>query len=161
MEFFVTRRRILKTALLWLGAGGLAACSAPPTALAQLEQAEQQWAKKQVSQYRLEVLVVNSVWSAQSHTLTVRNNAAVESGARCIPAPTQGGKCEVKPFTPETYWVPGLFARARSVLQGEQAQWIKVTYDPTYAYPSQISYNNPKIIDGDWAWRVTLFEVLP
>jgi hypothetical protein len=56
--------------------------------------------------------------------------------------------------------VPGLFGTARTRSSGDQAKWLKITYDPTYGYPSQISFTNPNILDADWSVRVTGFEVL-
>jgi hypothetical protein len=140
----------------------LAACSVSPTTTpaSPLDQSEQAWSRQNIASYRIEVLVVQSVWHAQSHQITVRNNQVVDTTASCIPAPTEAGKCEVKAFNAEDYVVPGLFARARKHTEGEQAQWTKVTYDPTYGFPRQISFDDPGVVDEDWTWRVTAFEVL-
>ena len=125
-----------------------------------LDQAEQKWTGQNITNYRMEVLVVNSIWHAQSHQIIVQSNAVAESTARCIPAPGEAGTCEVRAYSAEEYTIPGLFAQARSQIQSQQAQWIKITYDPTYGFPSQISFDNPNIIDEDWTWRVTMFEAL-
>ena len=145
----------LLVSLAWIAV----ACNSNP-AKAELVEAEKIWTGKNIPSYQIEVLVVESTWHAQYHKITVRENAVVESSARCIPAPAELGTCEVKTYTVEKYTVSGLFAQAQSRLESEYAQWIKISYDPIYGFPSQISFNNPDIIDGDWAWRVTAFEIL-
>jgi hypothetical protein len=125
-----------------------------------LDQREQAWLEQNISNYRIEVLVVRSVWHAQSHRLTVRNGQVQEATADCIPAPTEAGTCEVEEFDPEEYTVAGLFRRAQAQMQSEYAQWVTIAYDPSYGFPQQISYNHPDIIDEDWSWRVTDFEAL-
>jgi hypothetical protein len=126
----------------------------------QLDQAEQKWTGQNITNYRLEVLVVSSIWHVQSYQIIVKNNAVAESTARCIPAPAEAGTCEVRAYTAEEYMIPGPFAQVRSHMQSQQSQWIKITYDPTYGFPSQISFDNPDIVDEDWTWRVTTFEAL-
>jgi hypothetical protein len=148
--------------LLCLWAELLAACRASPTAppISQLDQSEQAWSGQNIASYRIEVLVVQSVWHAQSHQITVRDNQVVDAAASCTPAPTEAGRCDVKAFNAEDYIVPGLFAQARKQTQGQQAQWTRVTYDPTYGFPRQISFDDPNAVDEDWMWRVTAFEAL-
>ena len=135
--------------------------AATPDPTSQLEQAELRWKGQKITNYRIEVLVVDSVWNAQAHQIMVQNNAVVNATAYCIPAPTEAGKCKVRSFTAEEYTIPGLFAQARANLKSQQVQWIEITYDPTYGFPSQITFDNPDIIDEDWTWRVTSFETLP
>jgi hypothetical protein len=170
MNSSVVLRRMKKQPLVILVLASLVwiavACnsgSAPtpmPTLTTQLDQAEKKWTGQNITNYRMEVLVVSSIWHAQSHQIIVQNNAVVESTARCIPAPIEAGTCEVRAYTAEEYTIPGLFAQARSQIQSQQAQWIKITYDPTYGFPSQISFDNPNIVDEDRTWRVTTFEPL-
>jgi hypothetical protein len=130
-----------------------------PTPTEQLDQAEQKWAEQGITRYRIEVLVV-SIWHAQSHQITVQNNQVVDAQARCIPAPMELGACEVRANTAEDYIVPGLFALARSEIQSEQAAWVQITYHPSYGFPSQVSFDDPELVDEDWGWRVTAFEVV-
>jgi hypothetical protein len=147
-------------ALLTL-AGSLACTLASRvSATRSLDQREQAWLEREIDDYRIEVLVVRSVWHAQSHRLTVRNGQVQEATADCIPAPTEAGTCEVEEFDPEEYTVAGLFREAQAQVQSEFAQWVSIAYDPGYGFPQQISYNHPDIIDEDWSWRVTAFEVL-
>ena len=129
---------------------------------AQLEQAEQKWVAQDITSYRIEVLVVNSIWHAQSHQILVQNMTVAQATARCVPASIETGSCEVRPYTAEDYTVLGLFTQARSQVQSQPAEWITITYDDaTYGFPSQISFDNPDIVDEDWTWRVTIFEVYP
>ena len=135
------------------------ACSSNP-AKTEFAKAEKTWVGENISSYQIEVLVMESTWHAQYHKITVHENAVIESSARCIPAPAELGTCEVKAFSAEEYTIPGLYAQARSRLESEYAQWIKISYDPIYGFPNRISFNNPDMIDGDWAWSVTAFEIL-
>lgn len=151
------RPSFLILALLWLLA---TACTSAATPIRQLEQAEQQWTEQSINHYRLELLVVRSIWHAQTHYITVRDNQVIETEASCVPAPMEFGECEVEVYAAESYTIPALFDFARSELQGQNAQWLNVTYDPTYGYPSHISYNHPEILDEDWSWQVRSFERL-
>jgi hypothetical protein len=125
-----------------------------------VDQAELKWRQQSVASYRIEVLEVNSIWHSQAYTITIRNGQIVDSSTHCVPAPAEGGKCKVEAFDPNTYTVPGLFGAARARAADEQAKWLKITFDSTYGYPNQISYDNPDILDEDWLVRVTTFEVL-
>ena len=153
---------LLLVPLLWIAVSCNSGSAPTPMSksMTQLDQAEQKWTNQNITSYRMEVLVVNSIWHAQSHQIIVQNNAVAESTARCIPAPMEAGTCEVRAYTAEEYTVPSLFAQARSQIQGQQIQWIKITYDPTYGFPNQISFDNLNIIDEDWTWRVMIFEAL-
>lgn len=121
---------------------------------------EQRWLGQGIPSYRIEVLVVNSIWHAQTHQIVVRNNQVESARASCVPAPMENGECKLQDFNADDYTIEGLFAKARKELQDPNSQWVKVTYDPTYGYPSQITFDQPEVMDDDWAWRVTAFEVL-
>ncbi len=142
--------------------GLLAACEVAPEASVtpSVEQREQVWLEQNITAYRIEVLVIRSVWHAQSHQITIQNGQVESATASCVPAPTEAGKCEVEDFDAEDYTVAGLFRKAHAQAQSQYAAWATITYDPTYGFPQQISYNHPEMIDEDWSWRVTAFEVL-
>jgi hypothetical protein len=140
--------------LVWL----IAACGAAP--LKQLEQAEQTWTSQGITSYRIEVREVRSIWHAQTYTIIVENNQITDAQAQCIPAPSESGTCEVQAYEAEDYLVPALFSRARSELQGPRAVSVKITYDPTYGFPSAISIDDPEALDDDWSLGVTSFEVI-
>ncbi len=125
-----------------------------------VEQMERAWLEHKVVSYRIEVRVINSIWHAQTHQIIVRDNQIESATASCIPAPIEAGKCEVKAFNAEDYTVVGLFKKARSEAASRQATLAKITYDATYHFPQQMSYNDPNMVDEDWSWRVTAFEVL-
>ena len=76
------------------------------------------------------------------------------------PGPTENGKCEVQPFDVEEYTVPALFELARSMAQFDEGKWTEIEFDPTYGYPTSISYDHPEILDEDSYWGVQSFEVL-
>ncbi len=125
-----------------------------------VDQMEQAWLDQKITSYRIEVLVIHSIWHAQSHQITVRDNQIESATAACIPAPIEAGKCKVETFNAEDYTVAGLFRKARSEAQSHKATPTKITYDSTYHFPQQISYDDPKMVDEDWSWGVTAFEVL-
>lgn len=131
-----------------------------PTLSAKIDKAEQKWQEQGIQSYRIEVLYAKSTWHAQYHQIAVRNGEVVEESAYCIPAPAESGECEVEPFNAEDYTAPGLFSLARSEAQREQGQWTQIEFDPTYGFPSKISFDSPEAIDEELVWRVTAFEVL-
>lgn len=133
----------------------------PPQSQTAVEQAERRWQQQGIASYRIEVLVIRSIWHAQSYQITVQDGVVVDQSASCIPAPIEAGKCKVEPFQADAYTVPGLFAKASSLFQDDSAKtWGKISFDPTYGFPNLISFNNPNAMDDDWSWRVTSFEVL-
>ena len=138
---------------------GLLASACAPSAMSQLDDAEKKWQSAAVESYAIEVLEVNSIWHAQTQTLTVVDGQVTDTAASCIPAPMEMRECKVKAFEAQRFTIDGLFAEARSRLKSEQAKWVKISYDPTYGYPATISYNHPDIVDEDWGMRVTKFEV--
>jgi hypothetical protein len=126
---------------------------------AQIDQAEATWQQQGVDSYKIEVLVIRSIWHGQSHQITVVNGEVVSEYAECFPAPIEAGKCEVEDFNAEDYTIPGLFAIARSEAQIEEGQFTKIDFDPTYGFPSRISYDDPDVFDEDRSWKVVSFEV--
>jgi hypothetical protein len=91
-------------------AGLISACAIQTTSSTpSVDQMERAWSEQTIAAYRIEVLVVRSVWHAQSHQITVRDNQVESATASCIPAPTEAGKCRVEAFNAEEYTVPGLF----------------------------------------------------
>ncbi len=154
--------RALLAPLLFALAGLLAACDAASSASATptLDQREQAWLEQKITSYRIEVLVVRSVWHAQSHQITVRDGQIETATATCIPAPAEAGQCDVEDFDADDYTVAGLFRQAQTQSQSEYAPWVVITYDSRYGFPGHISYNHPDLLDEDWSWRVTAFEAL-
>jgi len=134
----------------------IAGCRATQT----VRQMERAWLDQEISSYRIEVRVINSIWHAQSHQITVRGNQIESATASCTPAPIEAGKCQVKAFNAEDYTVAGLFKKALSQAKSRQATPTKITYDSTYHFPQQISYDDPNAVDEDWGWVVTAFKVL-
>ena len=126
----------------------------------QIDRGEERWQKHGIESYRIEVLSARGTWHAQSHQIVVRSGQVVEASASCIPAPAERGKCEVEPFDAHEYTVPALFARAREKAQIERGERTRITFDPSYGFPSLISHRVPEITDGGAVWRVEAFEAL-
>ena len=151
---------ITLTCLTWVLAGcDLLPLSTSNRLLAQVAQQERKWLEKDIDSCRIVVLHVSSVWHAQTHNITVRASEVLDQSASCTPAPTENVKCEVQPFDAEEYTVPGLFGLARSLAQFDDGNWTEIEFDPTYGYPTDISYDHPEILDEDSYWGVTSFEV--
>ena len=151
-------------ALLGLTAAG---CCAPLQAIMQnasladsIAQAERKWQAQGISSYRIRVRRVQSIWHAQTYSVTVQSGQVVEQSAFCIPAPFEAGKCTVEPFDGKDYTVPGLFSAARSQAKIVGGKWTKIIFDEMYSFPKVISYDDPQVYDDDRMWGVESFEVL-
>ena len=142
--------------------GILVACDGEPRppATPSVDPMEEAWLDQNITAYRIEVLVIRSIWHAQSHELTVRDGQVESATATCFPAPIEAGKCRVEDFDADDYTVAGLFRKAHAQAQSEYAAWVTIKHDASYGFPQQISYNHPDIVDEDWSWQVTAFEVL-
>jgi hypothetical protein len=122
--------------------------------------AEKKWQAQNVTRYRIQVMLVQSIWHAQSHTITVRDGKVTDQQASCVPAPFESGKCTVREYKAEDFTVPGLFATARAESKSDDGKWTTIVFDPTYGYPVRISYDHPDVVDEDHGWSVQSFEVL-
>jgi len=125
----------------------------------ELQAARNTWDQQNISNYRISLRHIQSVWHAQVYELTV-SKEEIDHSAVCIPAPVEGGECEIQSYDPEDYTVSGLFEKAAYLLSGTQSPWVQIEYDPRYGFPSSITLDNPELIDEDNAWTVTGFEVL-
>lgn len=134
----------------------LSAC----TPASPIDDAERKWQDLGIVSYQIEVLTVNSIWHAQYQTITVENGVITTQSARCVPAPFEMGECGVQDLNPEDFTVPGLFAHARATSEDANPDFLTISFSPTYFYPENISFNDPEIVDEDWGWSVTAFEVL-
>lgn len=123
------------------------------------DQAQEIWRQHDIESYTIEVRVIQSVWSAQTYKITVVNGEVVSNSAECIPGPAKTSECEVAEYDPQDYTVPGLFAIARSESQKSEGQFTTIKYDPTYGFPTRISYDDPEVFDEDRSWKVLSFEV--
>jgi hypothetical protein len=140
----------------------LAGCGSDALA-AQVNRAEHRWQEQDINSYRIEVGYGRGTWHYQTHTVTVRDGQAVDWSASCVTAPMEtalGKVCEVEPFDPEEYTVPGLFAKARSLAEAYPEQGVEIEFHSTYGFPSRIRYDLPDVVDEDQAWGVRSFEVL-
>lgn len=125
-----------------------------------IDQAEHKWQAQGIRSYRIQVLHLQSIWHAQTYSITVRNERVIDQSAFCVPAPSEAGQCTVRPFKAEDYTVPGLFAIARTQAGNAEGKWTKITFDPIYGFPSGIAFDNPQVYDDDTAWSVKSFAVL-
>ena len=145
--------------LVWsLGGCDLLPRSKADQLLAEIDKQEHKWLAQDVDSYRIVVSHVRSIWHAQIHEVLVSEGRVVEQSASCVPAPAESGECEVWSFDPEEYTVEGLFAVACSLAQGEEAEWSRIEFDPTYGYPVSINYDHPDIVDEDTYWGVKSFQ---
>ena len=127
---------------------------------ARVDAAEQRWQQSQIASYRISVTEVHSIWSAQTNTVTVTNGIVTDLANSCIPAPAENGRCTPKAFEPTAFLVPALFARARTMLADHEAEYLVLQFDQQLGYPTQLSYDNPKIADEEYTFRVVAFETL-
>jgi hypothetical protein len=125
--------------------------------------AERRWNRQDIDSYRIEVAYIRGVWHFQKHLITVREGQVVDSSASCLDAPretAQGTKCEVEPFDPQEYTVPGLFAKAQSMAKEYPRREIEMVFDETYSYPALIKHSDPEVLEAIDRWRVESFEVI-
>jgi hypothetical protein len=128
----------------------------------QLDKAEASWQAASIDSYIIEVSFTRAIWHHQTHVITVRAGAVVESTASCVTAPMEtalGEACIVEAFDPETYTVPGLFARARSLAAANPEVGVEIDFHDTYQFPSRIWYDLPDAIDDEQALVVRSFTV--
>jgi hypothetical protein len=123
-----------------------------------VDRQEEKWRSQHIADYRIRVLAVNSIWHAETHTVTVRAGVIADHGAACIPAPIENGKCAARAYDPQDFTVEGLFARARAELRVDGGRHTRVEYDPACGFPLVIAYDHPDIVDEDRITRVTAFE---
>lgn len=140
----------------------LAGCTVPGPSEPDLLIASKQrrWNEKQIRNYRIAVLKVQSIWHAQTNTVTVRDGAVVEQSAVCTPAPFEGRECTVQEFDPNEFTVDGLFRTALQYAPESAKYQLRVTFDEQNHYPTLISRDEELVTDDDTLWRVTSFEVL-
>ena len=156
-------RRWVRMAYLVVGILTLAALVGCNAWVAQVNKAERKWQKQDINSYRIEVVYICSTWHYQTHTITVRDGQAVDWSASCMDAPREtymGIECEVEPFDPEEYTVPGLFAKARSVAEAHPEQEVVIDFHDTYGFPRRIRHDDPSVVDGIDRWLVESFEAL-
>lgn len=141
----------------------LAACTVPGPSEPDLLIAskQKQWNEKQIHNYRIAVLKVQSIWHAQTNTITVRDRVITEQSAVCTPAPFEGRECKVNEFDANEFTVDGLFRTALQYAPESAKYQLRVTFDEKYHYPTTISSDQADVSDDDIFWRVSSFEVLP
>jgi Family of unknown function (DUF6174) len=125
----------------------------------QLVAAEQRWQQSGASDYR--IMVTTTTFNiAQTNTITVRGGKVADQSAMCNPLPSSGGKlCRVQQLPPETLTVPGLFAKARELIDGTSRQGT-VTFDARYGYPTEISSRIPRVSDTESNEKVAGYEAI-
>jgi len=121
---------------------------------------QQQWNAKQIRNYRIAVLKVQSIWHAQTNTITVRDGTVVEQSAVCTPAPFEGRECQVQEFDPNEFTVDGLFRTALKYAPESAKHQLRVTFDEENHYPTLISRDDENATDDDTSWSVQSFEIV-
>ncbi len=139
----------------------LSTCGITKRFTAKIEQNQEKWTKQEIATYRLEVLVVNSIWHAQTIQVEVNDNQVVAHSATCVPAPAETGSCEIQPYEAGDFTVPGLFAHASDLAENHNQKWVKIEFNTQFGYPDEISFDDPQILDEDTSWHVASFEVKP
>jgi hypothetical protein len=140
----------------------VATCTVPGPSepLAQITSQKQHWDALNIQRYRISVLKVESIWHAQTNTITVQDGQVTDQSATCTPAPFEGRSCEVREFDPNEFTVPGLFDVALKYAPESARNQLRVTFDDKYHYPTTISRDEAEVTDDDVVWRVTSFEIL-
>lgn len=136
---------------------GLFGSSEPNTPSA-LDTQEQAWQALGLTDYRIEVRRIDSIWHAQTYVIVVQDNQVVGHTTNCTPAPFEGRYCSNREYDAADYTVLGLFASARDLTERRDADTVTITFDSTYHFPTRIGYNDPQLLDEDTYWQVLAFE---
>jgi hypothetical protein len=125
----------------------------------QIDEAETKWLAVEPGQYYITVDDI-SLWHWQTYHLTVVDGAVTDHAASCTPAPIEYHDCEVVPYDPEEFTIPGLFLRARSLALTARENpgfRLEISFNPDFHFPRKIVYGNPRAIDSDGSVVVQSF----
>lgn len=151
----------VRCALLCFLIVGLAGCYVDASLERRLQEAESQWRAQEIYSYQIEVAHGHSTWHYQIHTIVVSNGQVIDASATCVTAPVEaaiGGECEVEPYDPKAYTVPGLFATANTLAEAHGPEGLEIEFHESYGFPTRITFDLPNLIDEDQVWRVKVFE---
>lgn len=147
--------------LLFLFVATACTVPGPSEPVAQITSHQAQWREKKVRHYRISVRKINSIWHAQTNTVTVQDEQVIAQSAVCIPAPSEGRTCTVQAFDAAEFTVEGLFRTALRLAPDSARVQLRVTFDDTYAFPKSISLDDKALVDDETSWQVTEFAPLP
>ncbi len=137
--------------LLALTALLLAGCGPKKTELEQrIDQAEKTWKAQRMNSYVLESTCI-SLWDMQTYRVVVTDGRVVDHAAECSPSLLTTGDCKLQEYDPQDFTVDGLFRKARALAKTEKPQFAEVEFNPTYAFPSILGYNDPNVYDEEWS----------
>jgi hypothetical protein len=157
------RRRISWLALLGLVIvlGAIGAFVLPRAiTIMRINSAQEQWQAAQIDHYRME-LISASAWSMITVELEINDGQVVSSS--CTPE-GMANACERVDF--QRFSVPNLFDRAQKDasftgnfdMDGNIFPCFSAEVDPSYHYPSMLSFDCPDTLDEQWVLRVLSFE---
>src|SRR4029450_10272270 len=115
------------------------------------------WPAHRVNSYRIKISQ-DGVWINNVFDITVKQGRVTDAWAL-----VQWGhrRYEMDNMEAEGYLVPGLFARARSLLKLLKSDEVaSVTYDKDYDFPRQMGTDQPGVVDATQVLEVREFEVL-
>jgi hypothetical protein len=136
--------------------------------LSLIDQAEQKWKAKGVTNYHIEISSINTTWKPIAiYKITVKNGQVIQQ-ANNFNDPVGGGKSltpypTLASFDATKYTVPGLFAIARAEVN---SQWYEgetafaIEFDSAYGFPKKIARDNIHYTDTETIWEVQMFQVL-
>ena len=134
----------------------------PPTSkVGGLEEAARRWQAAGLTDYRIRLREVHSVWCSYEVSLEVRQGEVVTCTVRAIPGPAD----DCRHYTDRVVWepvglspsegarwtVPGLFEIARGwrQLAGTADMRIVLEFDPELGYPTALLKDNVVAIDDE------------
>ena len=133
--------------------------------LVQVEEFEQRWLAHKVNSYRIKIRE-GGVWSEHAIDITVKQGRVTDAWVTAVsrssspfagPPDRQYG---MDIMEAESYLVPGLFIRARSLFSGRDKAHARIAYDRTYDFPHNMSVDNPDVFDDECGLSVVEFEAL-
>jgi hypothetical protein len=116
-----------------------------------------QWQALGIHDYKMTVRSA-SMWHVQTLSLEVRGDRVIDYTTACTPAPLEFGECMVQDLDPDDYTAEGLFARLGEAYRHHQLPWYRIQYDPEYGVPRMIRFDDPHLIDEEFALDVREFN---
>lgn len=137
-----------------------------------VQDAEARWQASGVTNYRIRVQEVRSIWCVYWIELEVRGEQIASATVTASPGPAQGcweytggvidEPIDLSPQDAERWTVPGLFRLARQLepLAGEKDMEIEIEFDSDLGYPLRLARDDVQALDDDALLTTLHFERL-
>jgi len=152
--------------------GTLGALLAAGCGASTVQNAEARWQASGVTDYRIRVQEVRSIWCVYRIELKVRGGQIASATVTASPGPAQGcwdytdgvidKPIDLSPQDAERWTVPGLFELARQLepLARQKDMEIQFEFDSDLGYPLRMARDDVQSLDDDTLLTTLYFERL-